>query len=148
MDAVLRGASIYIVLLLLFRIAGRRTLAEITTFDLVLVLIIGEATQQALLGEDFSVTNAFLVIATLLALDVAFSVLKQRSGFIEKVIDGTPTIVVLDGKPLRERMHRARIDEHDVMEAARRLRGLERMDQIKLAVLEVSGGITVIAKDG
>jgi uncharacterized membrane protein YcaP (DUF421 family) len=148
MDAVLRGASIYIVLLLLFRIAGRRTLAEITTFDFVLVLIIGEATQQALLGEDFSVTNAFLVIATLLALDVAFSYLKQRSSLLEKVIDGTPTIVVIDGKPLRDRMHRARIDEHDIMEAARRLRGLERMDQIKLAVLEVSGGITVIAKDG
>ena len=70
MDAVLRAIAVYLVLLLLFRVAGRRTLAEITTFDFVLLLIIGEATQQALLGEDFSVTNAVIVIATLLFIDV------------------------------------------------------------------------------
>jgi uncharacterized membrane protein YcaP (DUF421 family) len=148
MDAVLRGAAIYVVLLILFRIAGRRTLGEITTFDFVLLLIIGEATQQALLAEDFSVTNAFLVIATLLAIDVALSLAKRRSQWFEKVLDGVPMVIVVDGEPLRDRMHRARIDEHDVMEAARRLRGLERMDQIKIAVLEVSGGITIVPKDG
>lgn len=147
MDAVLRGASIYLVLLILFRIAGRRTLSEVTTFDFVLLLIIGEATQQALLGEDFSLTNAFLVISTLLAMDVALSIFKQQSPLFDRVIDGVPMVIVVDGKPLRDRMRRARVDEHDVMEAARRLRGLERMDQIKLAVLEVSGGITVISKN-
>lgn len=146
MDAVLRGASIYLVPLILFRIAGRRTLSEVTTFDFVLLLIIGEATQQALLGEDFSLTNAFLVISTLLAIDVALSIFKQQSVFLDRIIDGVPMVIVVDGRPLRDRMRRARIDERDVMEAARRLRGLERMDQIRLAVLEVSGGITVIPK--
>lgn len=146
MDAVLRGASIYLVLLILFRIAGRRTLSEVTTFDFVLLLIIGEATQQALLGEDFSLTNAFLVISTLLAMDVALSIFKQQSVFLDRIIDGVPMVIVVDGRPLRDRIRRAQIDERDVMEAARRLRGLERMDQIRLAVLEVSGGITVIPK--
>ena len=146
MDAVLRAAAIYVVLLLAFRIAGRRTLAEMTPFDLVLVFIIGEATQQALLGQDFSVTNAVLVIVTLLFLDIVMSLAKERSGTFEKLIDGVPTIIVADGRPLTERMRRARVDEADV-EAARRLHGIERWDQIKYAVLEVSGGISVIPND-
>jgi uncharacterized membrane protein YcaP (DUF421 family) len=144
MDAVLRALAVYLVLLLLFRVAGRRTLAEITTFDFVLLLIIGEATQQALLGEDFSVTNAVVVIATLLFVDVMFSLAKSRSKKIEKVLDGVPTIVVDNGRCLTEQMNKARVDEDDVMEAARRLQGIERIDQIKYAVLEVNGGITII----
>ena len=141
MDAVLRAAAVYVVLLLVFRIAGRRTLAEMTPFDLVLVFIIGEATQQALLGQDFSITNAVLVIVTLLFLDIIMSLAKDRSRTFEKLIDGVPTIIVVDGQPLTERMRKARVDEQDIMEAARRLHGIERLDQIKYAVLEVSGGI-------
>ena len=147
MDAVLRAAAIYFVLLILFRIAGRRTLSEMTTFDFVLVLIIGEATQQALLGQDFSVTNAVLVVATLLFLDITMSQGKERWKIFEKLVDGVPTIIVANGRPLQERMHKARVDEDDIMEAARRLQGIERMDQIKYAVLEVSGGITVIPQE-
>ena len=144
MDAVLRAAAIYFVLLVLFRIAGRRTLAEMTAFDFVLILIIGEATQQALLGEDFSVTNAVLVIATLLLLDIMIALGKQRSKMFERVVDGVPTIIVENGRPLMDRMRKARVDEEVVMEAARRLRGFERLDRIRYAILEVSGGITVI----
>jgi uncharacterized membrane protein YcaP (DUF421 family) len=147
MDAVLRAAAVYVVLLLVFRIAGRRTLAEMTPFDLVLVFIIGEATQQALLGQDFSITNAVLVIVTLLFLDIIMSLAKDRSRTFEKLIDGVPTIIVADGRPLTERMRKARVDEQDVMEAARRLHGIERLDQIKYAVLEVSGGISVIPRE-
>jgi uncharacterized membrane protein YcaP (DUF421 family) len=147
MDAVLRAAAVYVVLLFVFRIAGRRTLAEMTPFDLVLVFIIGEATQQALLGQDFSITNAVLVIVTLLFLDIIMSLAKDRSRTFEKLIDGVPTIIVADGQPLTERMRKARVDEQDVMEAARRLHGLERLDQIKYAVLEVSGGISVIPRE-
>ena len=66
MESVLRAAIVYVFLLVLFRLAGKRTLSDVTTFDFVLLLIISEATQQALLGEDFSLTNAFLVITTLI----------------------------------------------------------------------------------
>lgn len=144
MESVLRPAALYIAILILFRLAGRRTLAELTAFDFVLLLIIGEATQQALLGNDYSVTNAVIVVATLIAMDIAFSLVKRHSRLLRKLADGVPMIVVENGRPLKERMRRARIDEMDIMEAARKLQGVERLDQIKYAILEISGGITVI----
>ena len=147
MDAVLRATAMYLLLLMVFRVSGRRMLAELTTFDFVLLLIIGEATQQALLGEDFSFINAMLVIVTLVTLEIVLSLLKGWAPFLGKLLDGTPMIVVDHGRPLRERMHKARIDEEDILEAARRLQGIERLDQIKYAVLEVSGGISVIPND-
>lgn len=146
MDAFIRAAAIYMALWVIFRIAGRRTLAEMTTFDFVLLLIIGEATQQALLGDDFSVTNSLIVIVTLLLVDILVSLAKRRSQTVAKWVDGVPTIIVSDGKPLHDRLRMARVTEDDIMEAARRLQGLERMDQIKYAVMEVSGGITVIPR--
>lgn len=69
MDAVLQAAAMYLVLMILFKIAGRRSLSDLTTFDFILLLIIGEATQQALLGDDFFVTNSILIIATLMRAD-------------------------------------------------------------------------------
>lgn len=147
MDAILRAAAVYAFLLVLFRLSGRRTLSEITTFDFVLLLIIGEATQQALLGEDFSVTRAFLVITAIIVIDIALSLLKEHAPFFSKVIDGVPMVIVENGKPLRERMKRARVDESDVLESARQSQGLERLDQIKYAVLEANGSISIIPND-
>jgi uncharacterized membrane protein YcaP (DUF421 family) len=147
MDSVLRAAAIYLVLLVLFRVAGRRTLSEMTSFDFVLLLVIGEATQQALLGEDFSLINAVLVIITLIMLDVLISWVTQRSRIVGKLVEGVPMVIVADGKPLHDRMRKARIELADVLEAARHTQGLERIDQIKYAVVETSGGITIIPKE-
>ncbi|MCD6027974.1 MAG: hypothetical protein K0S78_148 [Thermomicrobiales bacterium] len=146
MDSVIRAVAIYGILLIIFRVSGKRSLAQITTFDFVLLLIISEATQQALLGDDFSLINAFVVIITLIGLDIALSLLKQRSPTFELLIDDTPLIIVEDGRPLKERMDKARIDESDILASARELQGLERMDQIKYAVLERSGGVSIIPK--
>ena len=146
MDSVLRGAAIYFFLLVLFRLAGKRTLSDVTTFDFVMLLIIGEATQQALLGEDFSLTNAFLVILTLIGLDIAMSLWQQRWPRLSKWIEGVPLVIVEDGRPLHERMKRARVSEKDVLTAARERQGLARMDQIRYAVLERSGGISIIPR--
>lgn len=146
MDSVLRAIAIYLFLLLIFRIAGRRTLTQMTNFDLVLLLLIGESTQQGLLGNDFSLTNAFLVVMTLVGLDIGISLGKQRSPQLEKLVEGVPLVIVEDGKPLKDRMDKARVDESDVLVAARTLQGLERMEQIKYAVLERSGGISIIPK--
>lgn len=147
MDAILKTAAVYVGLLIIFRIAGKRSLGDLTTFDFVLLLIIGEATQQALLGDDFSVTNAFLVILTLVGLDVAISIIKGRSKRLEKLIDSVPLVILEDGRPLKERMDRARVDEGDILAKARELQGIERLDQIKYAVLETYGGITIIPKN-
>jgi uncharacterized membrane protein YcaP (DUF421 family) len=147
MDAVLRAAALYIFLLVIFRIAGERTLASLTTFDFVLLLIIAEATQQGLIGDDFSVVKAILVIATLIGLDIGISLLKDRSRLLHKIIEGVPLVIVEDGRMLEDRMRRARIDLDDVLQAARERQGIERMDQIKFAVLERTGEISIIPKN-
>lgn len=144
MDSVLRATAVYLILLVIMRIAGKRTLAQVTVFDFILLLIIGEATQQALLADDFSIVNAAIVIATLVLLDIALSMLKQRSKRLDRIIDDTPVVIVDHGKLLRDRMQRARIDEQEILVAARELHGLERLEQIKFAVLERSGGISIV----
>jgi uncharacterized membrane protein YcaP (DUF421 family) len=146
MESVLRATAIYFFVWLLFRVAGKRTLSDATSFDFVLLLVIGESTQQALIGDDFSVTTAFTLILTLVGLDIVMSFLKQKLPRLDRIMEGVPLIIVQDGKAIRDRMDKARIDESDVLEAARKLQGLERMEQIKYAVLEVSGGITIIPR--
>ncbi|MCG6575805.1 DUF421 domain-containing protein [Pseudomonas sp. AF32] len=147
MDSVLRAAVMYLALMVLFKVAGRRSLADITTFDFVLLMIIGEATQQALLGDDFSLTNALMVIVTLIAIDVGLSLLKQRSRWVSQLIDGGPTVIVEDGRILKGRMRHARLVEDDIMEAARSSQGIETLEQIKFAIIERNGKISVIAKE-
>ncbi len=147
MDAVARAAAIYLALLIVFRIAGRRALSDITTLDFLLLLVIGQATGQALLGDDHSVTNAVLVIISLILFDLGFSLLKRRSSWASLHLEGEPMIVVEQGRLLRRRMDRARISESDILEAARISQGLERLDQIKFAILERNGQISIIAQD-
>ena len=147
MDSVLRAGAMYLALLVLFKIAGRRSLAELTTFDFVLLMMIGEATQQALLGDDFSLTNSMIVIVTLIAIDVGLSLFKQRSGWISRLIDGEPTIIVENGKILHERLRRARLIEADVMEAARSSQGIEKLEEIKFAIIERNGKISIITRE-
>jgi uncharacterized membrane protein YcaP (DUF421 family) len=147
MDTVLRGLMVYGFLLLVFRAAGKRSVAEITTFDFILLLIISEAVQEALIDGDSSITNAFLLIITLVGFDILISVLKQRWPRFDRWVDGAPLVVMEDGKLLQERMKKARVDVADILSAARAAHGLERLDQIKYAVLERNGGISVIPKE-
>jgi len=146
MDAVLRAAVIYFILLVLVRLTGKRSLGQMTTFDFVLLLIIAEATQQPLLGNDFSLTNAFLAILTLVGIDTGLSLLERRSQTVDKLINGVPLVIVENGEPLEERMNKARVTADDILEMAREQQGVERMEQIKYAVLERSGGISVIPR--
>lgn len=147
MNPVLRAAAIYLFLLIVFRILGKRSLAEVSSFDFVLLLIVGEATQQALLGNDFSVTNALVLISALVCIDLILTKAKGRFSFLNKVIEGTALIIVENGKLLTIRMKRSGVEEDDILEAARQLHGLERLDQIKYAVLEKSGEISIIPAD-
>jgi uncharacterized membrane protein YcaP (DUF421 family) len=144
MESILRAVVVYLFLLVLFRLSGKRTLAEVTTFDFVLLLIISEATQQALVGNDNSMTNAFLLVSTLVVLNVLFSEIKQRLKPAERVLDGLPLLIVEHGKPLHDRMQKERVDVDDVLDAAREIHGLEKLEQIKYAVLERNGKISII----
>jgi uncharacterized membrane protein YcaP (DUF421 family) len=145
-NPVIRAAAVYLLLLVVFRLAGKRTLAQVTSFDLVLLLIISEAVAQALVGDDYSLVNAALVVLTLVLLDVGLGLVK-RSPKGSKWLEGLPVVIVENGRLLRDRMQRAQVDEDDVLTAAQRQLGLERLDQVKYAVLERSGGIAVIAKE-
>jgi uncharacterized membrane protein YcaP (DUF421 family) len=147
MDGVIRAIIVYFALVVIFRIAGKRTLAEITTFDFVLLLIIGDIVQPALMDNDNSLMACLLVIVTIIGIDLLMAYLKHKSKTIEKLMDGVPLVVVEDGKMIKEHADKVRVDEADVMQEARRHHGLERLDQIKFAILEVSGGITVIPKE-
>jgi uncharacterized membrane protein YcaP (DUF421 family) len=146
MDSVLRGAATYLFVWLIFRITGKRTLAEITTFDAVLLLIISETTQAALVDNDNSFTNSALLILSILGLDVFFSCVKQRFPAIEKVMDGTPVLIVDRGELQREAIERERVNEHDILHAARDLQGLGALDEVEYAILEQTGEITIIPK--
>src|SRR5687767_15630092 len=130
MDSVIRAAVIYFVLLLVFRLGGNRSIAQITAFDFILLLIISEAIQQAMITDDYSLTNAFLLVMTLVGLDVMMSLWKQRSQKIERLLDGVPVLIVKEGKLLLDRMKKERVDERDILSAARELTGVARPDQI------------------
>jgi uncharacterized membrane protein YcaP (DUF421 family) len=138
---------VYGTLLLLFRLTGNRSLGQISTFDFVLLLIISEAIQNGMVGNNYSLTNAFVLVVTLVVIDVGLSLVKQHSHTLDKWLEGTPIVVVDHGRPLRERMQRARVAEDDVLTAARLLHGLERMEQVKSAVVERRGEISLIPRD-
>jgi uncharacterized membrane protein YcaP (DUF421 family) len=144
MNPVLRGVVLYIFLLIVFRLLGKRTLNETTTFDLVLLLIISEVTQQGLVGEDFSITTAAMLICTLMGLDLILTLVKHRFKAFDRAVEGAPLVIVDHGKALKKRMDKTKVDEDDVMQAARISLGLERMEDIKYAVLEKDGSISII----
>jgi uncharacterized membrane protein YcaP (DUF421 family) len=146
MESVIRPALVYLFVLVLLRLTGKRTLAQITTFDFVLLLIISEATQQALIGEDNSMINGAIVVSTLIGLNIVMSLLKQRSPWFDRLLDDIPLVIVADGKPLKDRMEKARVDEDDVLDAAREIHGLESMEQIRHAILERDGQISIIPR--
>ncbi|HEU4814262.1 MAG TPA: YetF domain-containing protein, partial [Xanthomonadaceae bacterium] len=143
-ETVLRAVAIYLFLLLVFRISGKRSLAQMNAFDLVLVLIIGESASQGLTGDDFSITTTFVLVTTLILMEKGFALLKQNSRPAEHWLDDLPTVLVENGKPLKDKMKQQEVNEEDVMEAARNSQGLETMDQVKYAVLERGGTISVI----
>jgi uncharacterized membrane protein YcaP (DUF421 family) len=144
MNPVIRGLAVYLFVFIIFRILGKRSLAEVTTFDFVLLLIISETTTDALIGEDYSLMACFIMVTTLVSIDLIMSLLKSRFKMFDKISDGAPLIIVDNGKLLKQRMNKSRVDEEDILEAARAVHGLETMDQIRYAVLERDGSISII----
>ncbi|MEN4981157.1 YetF domain-containing protein [Erwinia billingiae] len=147
METVFRAAGIYFVLLIVFRIAGRRALLQMTSFDLILLLIISEATQQALLGDDFSVTGAALTIITLIVLDISLGFIKKKTTWVDYMLDGSPVILVEYGKPVGEKLRKTGITVDDIMVSARTNQGIHELSRIKFAILEKNGHISIISTD-
>lgn len=146
MNLVIRGIAVYLFILIIFRIAGKKSLSEATTFDFVLLLIISEVTQQALIGEDFSLTASFILITTLVGLDILIGLIKLRWKPFATITEGVPLIIVNKGEVLEKRMQKARVEIEDVLEAARALHGLKSIAEVDYAVLEMDGSISIIPK--
>lgn len=146
MEVVLRATAVYLLLLLLFRLSGKRTLAQLTTFDLILVLIISEAVQQALLADNPSIIGAVLVIVTLIGLNRVSDYLSWRSPLVSRLVNDWPVVLVEDGVPNEEPMARYRVTREDILEQARATQAVERMAQIRYAVLERTGAISIIPR--
>ena len=146
MGPVLRSVLFYGALLVFLRVTGKRTLAQVTTFDFVLLLMISEASQQGLVGEDHSVTGAMLIVLTLVTMDIVLSVAKRRSRRLESWVESRPLVLVEEGRVIEERMHWSRVDMADILEAARELRGVWSLEQIRYAILERDGMISIVPK--
>jgi uncharacterized membrane protein YcaP (DUF421 family) len=143
---VVRAVVMYLFLLVLLRVTGKRTLSEVTAFDFIVLLIISETTQQAMTGNDFSVTNAAILVLTLIILQRAADWLSDRSSRADRVLNDRPVVIVEDGKPLDEWMRWNSLTVEEVLEEARQSQGIGSMDEIKYAVLERNGGISVIPR--
>jgi len=142
-DIVLRAIAVFVFLMVLIRVIGRRELSSLQPFDLVLLIILGDAVQQGLTQDDYSLTGAFLAVGTIAVLQVLVSWVSYRFPRTRPVIEGTPIIVIQDGKPIERNLKRERIDVGDVEEAARQ-EGIAQLSEVKWAVLETTGRISFI----
>ncbi len=147
MEMILRAVAIYLILLVVFKIAGRRALLQMTSFDLILLLIISEATQQALLGDDFSVTGAMLTIITLVVIDMLFGLAKKYIYGAESMFDGSPVILVVHGELQQEKLKKVDVSCDDILVSARQNHGIYQLEKIKYAILERNGHISIIPEE-
>jgi uncharacterized membrane protein YcaP (DUF421 family) len=145
MDIAVRGVVIYAFIYLLTRVIGRRELSSLQPFDLILLIVLGDAVQQGLTQDDYSVTGAVIAISTIAAMQVGTSYLSFRFRRLRPVLDGEPIVVVEDGKPIENNLRRERLTVQEVMEEARRQQ-IGSLDEIRWAVLETSGSISFVGK--
>lgn len=147
MDIVARAAVMFFVLYVLLRIMGKRELGQLTPFELVVMIVLGDLIQQGVTHNDFSLTGAILAISTFAFLAVAMSWITYLFPRAEKLLDGEPRVVIRDGKLLKENLRRDRMTQSEV-ESEMRMAGIASMDQVAWGILEPQGQISFIKKDG
>ena len=141
MEIVVRAAILFAFLWLVTRVVGRSTLGELSTFELLLYVTMGDLVQQGVTQQDYSVTAAVLAVGVFALLTIALSYASWRFPSLRPVIRGRPVIVVRDGSPLTDEMARQRMPFDDLVEAARE-QGIRRISDIEIAVLETNGRLT------
>jgi uncharacterized membrane protein YcaP (DUF421 family) len=146
MDLVLRAVAVFVFVFVLTRVIGRRELSSLQPFDLILLIVLGDALQQGLTQDDYSVTGAVLVVGTLALLQVFVSWVNWRFPRARGFIEGEPVIVVEDGRPIDRNLRRERLTVDDIAEEARK-QSIAHLADVRYAVLETSGEISFIKKD-
>jgi uncharacterized membrane protein YcaP (DUF421 family) len=145
MDLVARAIFVFFFLLVLTRVIGKRELSSLQPFDLILLIILGDAVQQGLTQDDYSLTGVVLVVGTIAVLQVLVSWLTYRYPRVRPVIDGEPIIVLQDGEPIERNMKRERLTIEEIAEEARK-QSIAHLSEVRFAVLETSGQISFIKK--
>lgn len=141
MDIVLRATLVFFFLWLITRAVGRTTLGELSGFQLILFITMGDLVQQAVTQQDYSLTGAALAVGTFTVLTIALSWLNARVPALRPITHGRPIVVVRDGEPLGKVMRSLRLPEHDLWAAARQ-QGIADLASVELAVMEVNGRIS------
>jgi uncharacterized membrane protein YcaP (DUF421 family) len=145
MDIVFRATVIFLFVLVLMRVLGRRELSSLEPFDLIILVVIGDLVQQGVTQNDWSVTGAILAVGTIGVLTVCTSWLSWRFPRMRPLLDGRPVVLVEDGKPIEGNLKRERITIEEIASQAR-MQQIDSLDKVKWAVLETSGGVSVIPK--
>jgi uncharacterized membrane protein YcaP (DUF421 family) len=141
MDIVYRAAFVFAFLWFITRVSGRATIGELSTFQMLLYVTMGDLVQQAVTQQDYSVTSAVLAVGTIALLTIAVSLLNSRFPRLRPITHGTPLVIVTDGEPLMDRLKAEHMSLDDLMSAARE-DGLNQFSDIRLAVLEANGRIS------
>ena len=143
---VLRSTAIYVMVMVLVRLSGKRAVGQFTPFDLVLLILIGNAVQNGINGGDNSLTGAAIMALTLIVLNYGVALLTSRSRRAEVVIQGEPVVLARDGRLFDHVLRRELVSSEDFAEALR-TNQVEDIADVHLALLETNGHITVIARD-
>jgi uncharacterized membrane protein YcaP (DUF421 family) len=146
MQIVLRAASLFVFVWVVTRALGRKELSELGTFDLILLIVMGDLIQQGVTGDDRSVTGAMLAVATMGLLVVGLSYVSFRWTRAQRVLEGTPVLIVNDGRPIEEVMRIERLTLDEVKDAARE-QGIDDLADVDVGVLESDGKFSFIRRD-
>jgi uncharacterized membrane protein YcaP (DUF421 family) len=147
MDIVLRATVIFFVLFLLVRVMGKRELAQLTPFELIVLIVMGDLVQQGVTHNDFSVTGAILAVTTMGFWAIAISLLSFHSRRAESFFDGEPRVVVHDGKVVQENLRRDRLTRAEIL-SEMRLSGIRQLSDVEWAILEPRGKMSFIQRPG
>lgn len=140
-----RSVAIYLALLLVLRVFGKREVGQFTLYDLVFILLVANAVQPAMTGPDTSLGGGFVIIAALAAVNYAAGRL-ERTRLFNRFLEGEPTVLVKDGKYVDSAMRREGVDQK-LCETAIREHGLDGVGEVNLGVLEPDGTISIVPKD-
>jgi uncharacterized membrane protein YcaP (DUF421 family) len=146
-DIALRGIFLYAFLIFIMRVTGRRELSALSPVDLVLLIVLGDAIQQGLTQDDYSVTGAVVAVSTIAAMQVVFAYAGFRSKRVRKMLEGAPIVIVHDGKLVDENLRRERMSFEEVCETMR-LQQIGSIEEVQWAILEGNGQISFIRKPG
>ena len=143
MDLVLRAILVFVFLLVLTRIIGKRELGALEPFDLILLIVLGDALQQGLTQDDYSLTGALLIVGTIAILQVGVSYLSFRFPRARPILNGEPVIVLQDGEAIQRNLKRERLTIEEIAEQARKQQ-IAHLADVRYAVLERDGTISFI----